>query len=86
MPGMQATSPAQLLRVELSCLYCGHACGDVFVRTDGKPTYRDLRVAFAETTTAALPLWDAHGAPRCPRCRAKLFIAKSERRVRDFAR
>lgn len=73
------------LRIELTCLYCGHACGDVFVRTRGTPTYRDLRSAFAETTTATTPLWDAHGAPRCPRCRAKLFIQRAERRVRDAA-
>jgi anaerobic selenocysteine-containing dehydrogenase len=74
------------VRIELTCLYCGHACGDVFVRTAGTPTYLELRAAFTETTTTVTPLWDAHGAPRCPRCRAKLFIAKSERRIRDFAR
>jgi hypothetical protein len=62
------------IRVELNCMYCGHSCGDARVRVSGRPTYRDLRAAFAERPAGTAPEWDAHGTPRCPRCRGKLFI------------
>lgn len=75
-----------LQRLELTCLYCGHSCGDVRVRSAGRPTYRDIRTAMLATPTASPPMWDAHGAPRCPRCRGKLFIEERERRFDAAAR
>jgi anaerobic selenocysteine-containing dehydrogenase len=82
MSAVNATAtPRLVLKVELTCLYCGHSCGEVKVRTSGRPTYRDIRQAFADAPTASVPDWDAHGAPRCPRCRGKLFIEESERRA-----
>ena len=62
------------VRVELTCLYCGHSCGEARVRTSGRPTYREVRAAFANEPSSTAPAWDAHGTPRCPRCRGKLFI------------
>jgi hypothetical protein len=68
---------AVVIRVELTCFYCGHSCGEARVHTTGRPSYRDVRAAFAEQPASTAPEWDAHGAPRCPRCRGKLFIAAS---------
>lgn len=74
-------APRKAIRVELACFYCGHTCGEVRVPATDKPTYHDIRHAL-ETTPGAPDLeWDAHGSPRCPRCRGKLFIEESERRV-----
>lgn len=70
-----------VLRVELTCFYCGHSYGEVRVPVDGRPTYRDLRKAVEAMDPAPDVAWDAHGAPRCPRCHGKLFIEESERRV-----
>ena len=79
---MQETlSPRTVLKVELNCLYCGHGCGEVKVRSTGRATYREIRAAYAEAPSASAPDWDAHGAPRCPRCRGKLFIEESDRRT-----
>ncbi len=70
-----------LLRLELGCLYCGHSCGEVLVRSAGRPSYAEIRRAFESVPARSAPAWDAHGAPRCPRCRGALFIEQSERRV-----
>jgi hypothetical protein len=69
-----ASGGITVIRVELTCFYCGHTCGEARVRTSGRPSYRELRAAFAERPTGTAPTWDAHGTPRCPRCRGKLFI------------
>ena len=75
------TAPRKVMRVELSCFYCGHGCGEVRVPVNDRPTYRDIRLAVEGTAGAPEIEWDAHGSPRCPRCRGKLFIEESERRV-----
>jgi hypothetical protein len=78
---MQETlSPRLVLKIELNCFYCGHSCAEVKVRTSGRPSYREIRAAYAEAPAPSAPDWDAHGAPRCPRCRGKLFIEESDRR------
>ena len=79
MNGMSETPVRSAVRVELACFWCGHSLGDVLVRSDGRPTYRDVRDAIQGAPMASPPDWDAHGAPRCPRCRGKLFMEKSER-------
>lgn len=73
-------SDATTLRVELGCLWCGHSIGGVTVTTTGRPTNREIRAAIARADLATPPTWDAHGAPRCPRCRGTLFIEQAERR------
>ncbi len=70
-----------VVRVELTCFYCGHSVGDIRVPTSGRATYRDIRDALETMPAAPTIEWDAHGSPRCPRCRGKLFIEESERRV-----
>lgn len=77
----EITIPRTYVRVELSCFYCGHSCGDIRVPVSERPSYRDIRGALETTPGAPALEWDAHGAPRCPRCRGKLFIEESERRV-----
>lgn len=74
-------APRLVLRVELSCFYCGHSYGEVRVPASDRPRYGDLRRALEATPGAPEIDWDAHGAPRCPRCHGKLFIEESERRV-----
>lgn len=69
------------VRVELTCLYCGHALGEYRVATRERPTYREVRQAVESSAASTRPTWDAHGAPRCPRCRGKLFIEVAERPV-----
>ena len=80
-PMEQVTIPRTYVRVELSCFYCGHSYGDVRVPVPDRPTYRDIKGALEATPGAPEIEWDAHSAPRCPRCRGKLFIEESERRV-----
>jgi hypothetical protein len=65
-------------RAELTCLYCGHSLGDVLVPRGRRPTNADLRAAYSAAPDATRPAWDAHGAPRCPRCAARLFIELSD--------
>ena len=77
----EITIPRTYVRVELSCFYCGHSCGDVRVPVSERPSYRDIKDALEGMPGAPEIEWDAHGAPRCPRCRGKLFIEESERRV-----
>lgn len=74
-------TPRLVLRVELSCFYCGHSYGEVRVPVGDRPTYRDLRKAVEAIPDGPKIAWDAHGAPRCPRCHGTLFIEESERRV-----
>lgn len=74
-------APELLVRVELTCFYCGHSCGEFKVRSSGRPTYADLRSAVEESATRQPPGWDAHGEPRCPRCGGKLFVEESDRRL-----
>ncbi len=83
MRAMNATlSAAELvIRVELTCFYCGHSFGEFKVRTVGRPTFRDLRAAVERAAVANPPAWDQHGEPRCPRCRGKLFVEESDRRL-----
>jgi DNA-directed RNA polymerase subunit RPC12/RpoP len=69
---------------ELTCLYCGHALGDVPVPRGRRPTNAELRAAYAATPDATRPAWDAHGTPRCPRCAARLFIELSDRRALPY--
>jgi DNA-directed RNA polymerase subunit RPC12/RpoP len=69
-------------RAELSCLYCGHTLGEVRVPRGRRPTNIDLRAAYAATPDVLAPAWDAHGAPRCPRCAARLFVELSDRPLR----
>jgi hypothetical protein len=77
---MNDTAPfGQDSRVELTCLYCGHALGEVRVPRGGRPTNAELRAAYASEPDAIAPAWDAHGAPRCPRCAARLFIEFTDR-------
>lgn len=73
--------PELVIRVELTCFYCGHGFGEFKVRCSGRPTYRDLRSAVEQAAVANPPAWDDHGEPRCPRCRGKLFIEESDRRL-----
>ncbi len=83
MPAMNATiaAPDLIVRVELTCFYCGHSYGEFKVRTSGRPTYADLRGAIEQAATANPPSWDGRGEPRCPRCRGKLFVEESDRRL-----
>jgi DNA-directed RNA polymerase subunit RPC12/RpoP len=74
-------APEILVRVELTCFYCGHGYGEFKVRTTGRPTYRDLRRAIEEAAPANPPAWDERGEPRCPRCGGKLFVEESDRRL-----
>lgn len=66
--------------IALSCFYCGHSCSDVRVVGSSRPTGRMLRAAYAEVAADLAPTWDDHGQPRCPRCRAKLFMEPVETR------
>ena len=75
------TSPRMVLRIELTCFYCGHDYGEVRVPVSDRPSYRDIRAALEATPGAPTIEWDARGAPLCPRCHGKLFIEESERRV-----
>ena len=68
------------MRFEFTCLYCGHDAGEVELRSADRPSYREVRRALAVAPTNAGPAWDAHGEPRCPRCRAKLFVQRAVRR------
>jgi len=68
----------RVMTIELSCLSCGHSCADVRVPLQRRPTNAGIRAAY-DGTTGPCPTWDAHGQPRCPRCRARLFIERSER-------
>ena len=77
----EITIPRTYIRVELSCFYCGHSCGDIRVPVSDRPSYRDIKATLETMPDAPELEWDAHGAPRCPRCRGKLFIEESERRV-----
>ncbi len=61
-------------RAELTCLFCGHALGEVPVPRGRRPTNAELRAAYAASPDRIAPAWDAHGMPRCPRCAARLFI------------
>lgn len=83
MAAMNATlgAPEIVFRIELTCFYCGHSCGELKVRTAGRPTYGAIRAAYGENGSASAPDWDAHGQPRCPRCRGKLFVEENDRRV-----
>jgi hypothetical protein len=72
-------------RAELTCLYCGHALGEVSVPRGRRPTNAELRAAYGAAPDATQPAWDAHGAPRCPRCAARLFIELSDRHLRAHA-
>ena len=65
-------TPRLVLRVELSCFYCGHSYGEVRVPVGDRPTYRDLRKAVEAIPDGPKIAWDAHGAPRCPRCHGTL--------------
>lgn len=75
------TRPASPAHAELTCLYCGHALGEVPVPRGRRPTDAELRAAYAAVPDAIAPAWDAHGTPRCPRCAARLFIELSDRRL-----
>lgn len=75
------TAPQRFIRVELTCFYCGHGSGEVRVAVGERPSYRDVRIALEATPDAPAIEWDAHGAPRCPRCRGKLFLQESDRRA-----
>lgn len=66
--------------IALTCFYCGHSCPDVRVPGTARPTTRALRQAYASVVPESAPTWDDHGQPRCPRCRAKLFIEPVETR------
>jgi hypothetical protein len=66
--------------IALSCFYCGHSCPDVRVAGSSRPTGRMLRAAYADIPVDVAPTWDDHGQPRCPRCRAKLFMEPVETR------
>ncbi|HZP97547.1 MAG TPA: hypothetical protein VFC31_14610 [Candidatus Limnocylindria bacterium] len=68
------------VRVELTCFSCGHGCGEVEVRSRGRPTYRELRAAVGEIAMANPPTWGPHGEPRCPRCGGRLFVEEGDRR------
>jgi transposase-like protein len=74
---MTTARATRVMTLELSCLSCGHSCADVRVPLRRRPDDRDLRAAYAEAD-GPRPDWDAHGRPRCPRCRARLFIERSE--------
>jgi hypothetical protein len=69
-------------RAELSCIYCGHGLGEVPVPRGRRPTGAELRAAYAAAPDAVSPTWDAHGSPRCPRCRALLFVELSDHQLR----
>lgn len=69
---------------ELTCLYCGHALGEIPVTRGHRPTNAELRAAYVGAPDRPAPVWDAHGSPRCPRCRARLFIELSH--VRPYGR
>lgn len=64
--------------VELVCLACGHGCAEIRITRGHELARRELRAAYA-SVDGARPEWDAHGEPRCPRCRARLFIDWSAR-------
>jgi hypothetical protein len=68
-------------RADLTCLYCGHALGEVPVPAGRRPTNAELRAAYAASPERSAPAWDAHGMPRCPRCAARLFIELSHLRT-----
>ncbi len=70
------------MRAELTCLYCGHTLGEVSVPRGRRPTNAELRASYAAAPDAIAPGWDAHGAPRCPRCQARLFMELTDRRPR----
>ncbi len=84
MPTVRPTTGPSA-RVELMCLYCGHALGDVTVAAGRRPTNVELRAAYASSPGVTPPAWDAHGEPRCPRCKAKLFMEMTARRARMYA-
>jgi hypothetical protein len=65
---------------ELTCLYCGHTLGEISVARGHRPTNAELRAAYANAPDGQAPDWDAHGSPRCPRCRARLFLELSHQR------
>ncbi len=73
-------APELVVRVELTCFYCGHDCGEFKLRTSGRPSYRALRAAIEQSGALNPPTWDDHGEPRCPRCGGKLFVEESDRR------
>ncbi len=77
---MNRRADLRYVTIELTCFSCGHGCADVRVPGTSLPTNRALRAAYARSAAAVAPEWDAHGQPRCPRCRAKMFIESSERR------
>ena len=64
-------------RAELTCLYCGHTLREISVARGHRPTNSELRAAYADAPGELAPDWDAHGSPRCPRCRARLFLELS---------
>ena len=74
-------APEIVVRVELTCFYCGHSCGEFKVRTTGRPTYAGLRAAVDRSGIDNPPGWDERGEPRCPRCGGKLFAEESDRRL-----
>lgn len=82
MNTIAATTTRPRRHAELTCLYCGHGLGEVPVPRRRRPTRAELRAAYAAAPDAASPMWDAHGAPRCPRCRALLFVEFSDQRLR----
>ena len=70
----------EILRVELSCLYCGHSCGEVQIGARPRRAYAAVRAALDATAATRAPEWDMHGIPRCPRCHGALFIEAVGRR------
>jgi hypothetical protein len=65
------------VRAELHCYFCGHSLGEVLVASRGRPTNAQLREAYGAQRPEAGPLW-AGDKPRCPRCRAQLFLEHFE--------
>jgi hypothetical protein len=66
------------VRVELSCMSCGHSTNEVIVPGSGRPSFRELRLAYEAKGDIGGPLW-VGDQPRCPRCKGQLFMEGIER-------
>lgn len=66
------------VRAELYCYFCGHGLGEVFVPGRGRPTNVQLKDAYTAQHPQGGPVWSGE-SPRCPRCRAQLFLEHVER-------
>lgn len=66
------------VRIELSCMSCGHSTSEVVVAGSARPTFREIRLAYEAKGNQGGPLWIGD-QPRCARCRGRLFMDGLER-------